>query len=359
MGLRILHVAPLNTSGVPITFVGAERDLGHDSRLITMAKDRRNYQEDICLQLPLLDFWGTRMMKRFVSHPSKLEVKNKRREVGKVPLVWRPNGAAEDWLVRLREFLWQPKLKPVFQQIGFWDFDVYQFDGGLEFFRDGRTVSELKKRGKTVICCYLGSDLRTRGVIQAIDELSDLNITLELDHLELHPNIRHVFFPFEVDRVGSKLRKTGTAIRVGHAPTNRLAKGSGQIIEAIQILKRETNIELDLIENVSYEESLRRKALCDIFVDQIGDLGYGLNSVESLAMGIPTCSCLVQGFEDQYPDHPFIVVDARSIVVKLRDLIFDKELRESYGSRGRTWIKKYHDSKAVIRRIHEYAGLSG
>ena len=66
---RILHLAPFNTSGVPITLVRAEREVGFESRLITLGRDSRNYEEDICLDLPFLDFIGTRLAKKLFSNP--------------------------------------------------------------------------------------------------------------------------------------------------------------------------------------------------------------------------------------------------------------------------------------------------
>jgi len=356
MSLKILHVAPFNTSGVPITFVRAERALGHESRLVTLARDRRNYEEDICLSLPLIDFRGTRWIKKLVSHPSKLKVTNTIPEITGTPIQWRPNGLLEGYLVKFRERLWNSRIQRLFQEIDFWDFDIYQFDGGLEFFRDGRTVSELKSRGKKIICCYTGSDLRIRGVIPPVDERANLNVTLEIDHLQLHPNIKHVCFPFDLERVSVKKERLKdsdkSGVRIGHAPTNRAAKGSDVIIREIGKLQKKYDIQLDLIENVSYEESLRRKAECDLFVDQIGELGYGINSLEALAMETPACSCLAAGFEKQYPNHPFVVIDAGNIAERLTPLILDSQLRRDIGQKGKAWVLENHDSQSVVKQIH-------
>jgi len=359
MGFKILHIAPLNIAGVPITFVNAERKLGHHSRLITLGKDERNYEEDICLELPFLKFWGTQLAKHLVSNPSKLSVSNISKRPVAQPLYWQPNGRAEATLVSFREWLWQDRLSRLFKEIAFWEFDVYQFDGGLEFFRDGRTVKRLKELGKKIICCYTGSDLRTRGLIREIDEASDLNVTLEFDHLNLHDNIHHVFFPFSMDGYALRSEPNTATIKIGHAPTNRQAKGSDDIIAAIHELQNEHQVELVLIENLPHHEALRRKSQCHIFVDQIGDLGYGINSLESLAMGIPTCSCLAQGFAEKYPDHPFVVVDRDNIKMKLAELIQNPEQRKHKGEYGRTWVGRHHDSQQVVKAIHKLANLSG
>lgn len=357
MPLRILHIAPFNTSDVPMTLVRAERALGHYSRLVTLGRDPRAFEEDICLELPFLDWWGTRLAKRIVTDPNRLRVDNVARVPERVPVTWRPHGLVEAWLVRLRERLWGPAVRQAIRKHDLANFDVYQLDGGLEFTRDGRFVAARKPEGKRLICCYTGSDLRTRGVIPAIDNLADVRVTVEFDHLRLHPSVHHVFFPFEVGRFQPRKERRPGPLRIGHAPTSRKAKGSDVIIPVILSLVEEYGVEMVLIEKLPYQEALRRKADCDIFVDQLGDLGYGINSLEALAMGIPVCSCLAPGFAERYPDHPFVVVDAANLRQELVRLLKDPGLRQRLGAAGREWVNRYHDSRRVVAHIHQLAGL--
>jgi glycosyltransferase involved in cell wall biosynthesis len=371
---RILHLAPFNTSGVPITLVRAERELGFESRLITLGRDPRGYEEDVCLDLPFLDFAGTRWAKKFFSNPARLQVTNVRRAPAKLPPIWNPHSRAEKWLVALRESVWQRKIAHTMTEVDFWNFDLYQLEGGLEFFRDGRTVLELKKRGKRIVCLYTGSDLRTRGVIPAVDGVADLRLTLEFDHLALYPRLQHIFFPLDVHRfdpVPSKeqmtygksqmadhpspfaSRPSRNRIVIGHAPTNRAAKGSDAIIAAVQSLTSELPIDLELIEGLPHHEALRKKARCDIFIDQLGELGYGINAIEALAMGICTCTALFAGFAEKYPDHPFVEVNADNLRERLIGLCRHPEERERLQRRGRAWVERMHDSRQVVRRIHK------
>ncbi len=350
---RILHLAPFNTSGVPITLVRAERELGVESRLITLGRDPRGYEEDICLELPFLDFAGTRWAKKLFSNPARLQVTNVRRRPAKITPTWTPHSLPEKWLVAIRELIWQRKIAHTMADVDFWNFDLYQLEGGLEFFRDGRTILELKKRGKKIICLYTGSDLRTRGVISAIDEAADLRLTLEFDHLALHPRLQHVFFPLDVCRFAMAPRRNDDRIVIGHAPTNRAAKGSDTIIAAVQSLMSEFPLDLELIEGLPYHEALRRKARCDILIDQLGELGYGINAIEALAMGICTCTALAAGFAEKYPDHPFVEVNAGNLRERLVWLCRHPQERERLRQHGRAWVERMHDSRQVVRRIHE------
>jgi hypothetical protein len=354
---RILHLAPFNTSGVPITFVRAERELGYESRLITLGRDPRGYEEDICLDLPFLDFAGTRLAKKVFSKPERLQVTNLRHPPAQIPPTWTPHSWPEKWLIGFREWIWQNKIASAMNQVDFWSFDLYHLDGGLEFFRDGRTVSELKRRDKRIICLYTGSDLRRRGVIPAIDRVADLHLTLEFDHLSLHPRLQHIFFPFDVRHFEITPARGDGRIVIGHAPTNRAAKGSETIINIVRRLMAEFPIEMELIENLPYNEALHRKAQCDIFIDNIGELGYGVNAIEALAMGICTCTSLMPRFSEKYPDHPFVEIDAANLYDRLAQLCRNSEERQRYRQCGREWVEKVHDAKHVVRRISELLSL--
>jgi hypothetical protein len=351
---RILHLAPQNISGVPITFVRAERKLGCESRLLTLMRDPRGYEEDVCLELPLLQSPSVRWMKKLFSPPSRLHVTNRVLQFVSTPPMWQPHSFAEKMLLAMRERIWQAKIERAMAEIDFWNFDLYQLEGGLEFFRDGRTVAELKRRGKKIVCLYTGSDLRTRGIIPPIDACADLRLTLEFDHLRLDPSLTHILFPFEFEKIPlPSLRKHGEHIVIGHAPTNRAAKGSAEIIAAVQSLANEFPIRLELIEGLPHAEAVRRKAQCHIFIDNLGELGYGVNAVEGLALGICTCTSLMPEFLARHPDHPFVEITFQNLREQLQRICAQPELRLAFANAGRDWAEKNHGAVRVVKKIHD------
>ncbi len=350
---RILHIAPQNISDVPMTFVRAERALGYESRLVTLFPDPRGYPEDICLNLPFVNADFVKKIKRLVSNPARLEIKNQSSASQEKPPVWRANGLAEKALIFVREWFWEPMIYDFMQEIGFWSFDVYQFDAGLDFFRDGRTVRRLKAHGKKVIVCYTGSDLRTRGIIEPVDALADVRVTVEWDHLDLHPNLQHVLFPFEPEKYAFRQRENDGKLRIGHAPTNRAAKGSERILAVLERIKNEREIEIVLIENLPHAEAIKLKDSCDIFIDQIGDLGYGINALEALALGVPTCTSLTPHFLSAYPDHPFWEIDDENLYEKILSLIDSEMMRDELTIKGRAWVEKCHESRQIVHKVHQ------
>ncbi|MFZ1946337.1 MAG: glycosyltransferase, partial [bacterium] len=235
------------------------------------------------------------------------------------------------------------------------DFDIYHLESGTEFFKDGRIVKRLKAAGKRIVCYYIGTDLRDRGVIPEVDRLSDLNITTEFDHLKLHPNLRFGFLPFEVRDY--KVRDTeNRRLRICHAPRNRYLKGTRRIIEVVRQAERKHGVELVLIEGRPHREALEIKATCDIAIDQItnlGGTGYGVNSLECLSMGIPTLTSFTPDFEAFLSDHPFVVADADSLPQKLEQVILDRDLRRRKALEGRRFVEKYHDAEAVVKGVYD------
>jgi hypothetical protein len=357
--MRILHIAPFNTAGVPLTLVKAERKLGYDSRLVTLGRNRQDREEDICLDLPFLDSRSVRRLKQWIIPEERRSIRFDAVPPEQIPVRWTPSGLLESQLFYWREKIWQKKVKRAVLEYNLENVDLIQLDGGLEFYRNGRFIRTMKDKGVPVICCYTGSDLRVRGVIPVIDRLSDLNITVEFDHLAYHPDIYHVPFPLFFDQIPDRVKDSSDTVRIGHAPTNRAAKGSDTIISVIRNLEGSHPVRLLLIEGKSYTEALALKSTCHLFIDQIGNLGYGMNGIESLAMGIPTCSSLASGFERAYHGHPFVVVDSNNLRRKLLDLLARRSEWEAMGEKGRSWVRHVHDAVHVVRKIHHLAGKRG
>jgi len=350
--LRILHLCDQNWVGTASTFVKYHHKMGNYARMVTLAPCANRFEEDICLNLPFhkgsrLDMAMKRVVGLLHSNAPRTET------VGGVR-TWRPRSGFEHMLFNLRDTLWAPKVYSAIERYGLLDFDIYHLESGSGFFRDSRIVKKLKAMGKKIVCYYLGTDVRERGIIAEIDGLSDLDITTEFDHLSLREGLRFSFLPFEVD--GFQVReKENQNLRICHAPRNRLLKGTARIIEVCREMERKHGVELVLIEGKPHEEALRLKSTCDIAIDQIGDkggTGYGVNSLETLSMGIPTLTSFTPEFEAFLPDHPFISVNQATLPGKLEQVIKNPELRRRKAVEGRRFVEKHHDAKKVVESIY-------
>jgi hypothetical protein len=351
--LKILHLCDQNWVGTASTFVKYHNRFGNYSRLVTLSRCASEFEEDICLNLPLVRGSAFDMaLKRVMNALHSNACKSVDTEKGRV---WRPRSGFESLLFTLRDSLWAPRVYSAVRRYDLLDFDIYHLESGAGFFRDSRLIRKLKAMGKKIVCYYLGTDIRDRGIIPEIDELSDLNITTEFDHLALHPGLRFSFLPFEVGDFEVRAQENDR-LRICHAPRNRALKGTREIIAVVREMERRHDVELVLIEGRPHAEAIEIKKTCDIAIDQVGDrggTGYGVNSLETLSMGIPTLTSFTADFDAFLPDHPFVVVNPDTLAARLEDVILDAGLRREKGRQGRAFVEKYHDAGRVTRSIYD------
>lgn len=340
MSLKILHIAPQNFAGMPLDFVKMHKSSGYESRLVTLYKNSLKFDEDICLDLKLP---SGRAAKRW--RDSKIEAAS-----SGILKYNAPKNFAEKIYFNLRDKKNQTPVNNAIRTYNLYDYDIYHYDGGMDFFRDQHFASELKKRGKKIVCCYFGSDLRTRGIFKELDEMSDLNITVEFDHLKLHKNIKYIFFPFDVSHFKVK-KRNNKKIKIIHSPTNRKFKGTDKILKIVNEVDKERQIEFILLENADREKVIEIKSGCDIAIDQVGGemggTGYGKNSIENLALEIPSITEFTEEYLKFIKENPFVDSTIETLKDNLFRLIDNESLRIELGRKGRQWVQKYHSYSSV------------
>lgn len=339
MSKSILHIAPQNFAGMPFDFMKMQSEAGYNSRLVTIFQNTLNFEEDLTLGFKL--------------------------PVNKAAKIWRdskmsglkyykPKNTLESIYFKARDFKNSTTINNFIKKHHLFDYDIYHFDGGMDFFRDLRFAKELKQRSKKIVCCYFGSDLRSRGVFKELDDMSDLNLSVEFDHLQLHKNINYLFFPFDVKKVNYKFLQSDK-LRIIHSPTNRLYKGTDKILNVIEELKKSYDFEFILAENIQREKLLEMKRECNLAIDQVGGelggSGYGRNSIENLAMGLPTITEFFGEYLDFLPENPFITCNIEQLKESIIRFINNVDLLKEYSLKGRKWVEKYHSYESVNKRV--------
>jgi hypothetical protein len=348
--LKVLYLRTENSSGTLSLFVEGHRRLGTTARYVTLFPTAEGFAEDICLDLPL-----TPKTKAFRKTKSLLIDKQALyQDAPGHPPVWKPSLGKEIFF-RLRDQVWRRAINKAVKKHELYDYDIYHLEGGHGFFRTmAWPFDELKQEGKHIIANYHGVDMRTRGVFPWIDDLVDVNLTSEVDLLEKHSNIQYLYLPYDVNQHQPR-KKLNDPIRICHATRDRYWKGSDVIIEAGRKLEQSHGVEFVLIENQSHEETLKIKAECDIYIDQVANLGgwgYGMNSVEALSMGLCCCTNLLPEYETFLGEHPFINVQGKSLYSDLISLVSDHKLIEQKQKDGRAWVEKTHDINAVMTSLY-------
>jgi hypothetical protein len=356
--MRILHLAIENFAGIPMRLVREERRRGHESRLITLLTPMQKYEEDISLRLPALNLSQMKRLRSLVRGAPAQTPLNIRRE-GSTPRFWSPANALDAALFRLRDRWWLPRAQRTIRKLGGLEqFDLIIADGGHDFTRFPRLLLE---SSAPVFTIYYGSDMRVRGIIEPLERKALRTFTFEYDHTLLLPEARFLFYPYEEpdyapteqERGAYRPPREGETIRVGHAPTNRAAKGTNEILAALESLRSEYPLEIVLIENLSHREALRLKATCHLFVDQIGELGYGVNSIESLVMGIPTATEILPDFhcflcERCGEEPPFYQLTRARLQEDFRAIFADISRWQEKGAHGKRWAQQYHAVQGVV-----------
>lgn len=144
-------------------------------------------------------------------------------------------------------------------------------------------------------------------------------------------------------------------VRVAHPTNHRTIKGTQALITAVERLKAGgLSINLDIIENVTIEESRARLARADIVVDQLL-MGYAMTALEGLSLGKPVISGYSKGgiyapfFEKSYLGAcPIVMANPQTIETVLGDLCRDPMRREGLTKAGRNYINSYHSPKACV-----------
>lgn len=163
--------------------------------------------------------------------------------------------------------------------------------------------------------------------------------------------------------------RTG-AVRIGYAPTRF---NSGRVSrwdtkgyrETVKLLKRvvrkaaarNIDIQVELIEQVSHADCLRRKAACDIVIDDLVTGSYHLNTLESLASGSVCLTYMdrttLQAVSDltTRSDFPPLSVGLEDAEAVLLDLAGNRQLVEAIGQHSRAWMSRHWAPKEMAQHF--------
>jgi hypothetical protein len=157
-------------------------------------------------------------------------------------------------------------------------------------------------------------------------------------------------------------REPDGRVRIVHCPTNRALKHTGLFLSVVAELQTEgLPIDLELVENRTWEESLKAKARADILFDQLM-FGYGCNSIEAWALGKP----VITGADDWTEDRmqalwgglPYYRATQDTLKDDVRLMVDSADLRSEVAAKGMAHIRRYHDERPALERLAELYAMS-
>jgi len=276
-------------------------------------------------------------------------------------------------------------------------FDVFHLHFGTSFLPRRLDVPLLKAMGKKIVFHFHGCEVRNRAHMLATHRLatctecdpfcrppqqaklldhmrqwSDLTFYSTLDLGESVPGAKNLPLAIETERwvaaarehpLEEASRRDGVQgpVVIAHAPTNRLIKGTAHVIRAVEQLRGEfPKIELRLIEQQPWAGMPEFLSRCDILIDQLMMGWYGLLAIEGMAESRAVIAYLRDDFRAARPGLPVVSAEPDTITNVLRELIRDPARRAEIGSLGPSFVRRYHDARAVgALLLSEYRRILG
>lgn len=265
------------------------------------------------------------------------------------------------------------------------DFDVIHYNFGQTILRSQRDLPILKALGKVIAVTFQGddarqidwclenwnptpaqteallgrkgvSDDRNRRAIATFDRYADCIFAVNPDLLPVLPH-RAQFLPYaSVDpREWRPPTPSNSDLPlVLHAPTNRIGKGTGAVVDAVERLRAEgVPFEFRLLEGYTHDEARKLYAEADLLIDQLVYGWFGALSVELMAMGKPVV-CYIRESDARYVPAemrsklPIINADQYSIYETLKNVLLrGRGELARLGRQSRAFVERWFDPLVV------------
>jgi glycosyltransferase involved in cell wall biosynthesis len=375
MTIRVLH-APTSTGGNPQVLSRALRRLGLDSRSLVVSQNYLAYPADIVLHSP-----GRSIVLRELRRVWAIAT-----ELPQCDVIHYNAGTSIASAYAI-EFRPGDGVRGVLRQVYAAYLRALQ---GLE-------LAYVRWLGKAVFVTYQGDDARQgeyclshyaitfasrvepgyycrasdafkRASIARFSGLAQAIYSVNPDLLNLLP-ARSRFVPyghvFLEEWLPAYSQDHPGPLRILHAPSHRLVKGTDLIVAALEELKAEGHaFELLLVEGMSNAQARQVYAKADVLVDQLFAGWYGGLAVELMALGKPVVAYIrVEdlGFIDPEMREELPIVQAKPYSVKdvLRGVLeMPRKDLVALGRQSRAFVERWHDPMriaALIKRDYEMA----
>jgi glycosyltransferase involved in cell wall biosynthesis len=170
-----------------------------------------------------------------------------------------------------------------------------------------------------------------------------------------YPEFKSTYTPHAYDtKKQSYCWEDKPKLTIQHSPSSRGKKGTNDIIlPVLESLSKKYEIEIDLIENVSNKECIKRKKNGSIFIDQISETGfYGMSAIESMQYGIPVVAYIsessIKQSEEKLENCPIIICkNSLELEKKLTHLIENREDLKKISIETKKYTDRLHSYESV------------
>lgn len=350
--MKVLHLpTPVGNHGYSLAM--AERKAGLDSTSIIIGQNKFNFKTDINIQMPKGWRKIPRLFKTFLHYRKGFDIYH------------------FNFAQTIFDF---PKLNMDLLDLQFYDGKkIFTFSGSdirqLVDRRINRFTPFIKQKNPTIHGLeYDKKKIRLNKILANSDYCFALNPDLmrflPSKNCGFLPYIKSIWYDIPVSQP-YKVHKG--PLKLVHAPTNRLVKGSDFLIKAVEVLKKRYQIELILIENMRHAEAIKKYQEADIIIDQLRIGWYGGFALETMKMGKPLVCYINQNDLTFIPmvmskavQETIINANISNIEVVLRTLIEDRSILRTYSRNALDFVNTFHNPDKLIKIVIEkYAEVIG
>ncbi len=327
---------------MPWGLARGERRLGLESKVLTTSSNWLNYPYDISLHWEGKEPFGRLLssFRAFLKYRNQFDV-------------FHFNFGST--LIDFRRF-----------GINHWDLPFYPKEKRIIFTYNGcdaRQRAKTIKRVQIAPChekeCYGGICIDDRR-----DKIREKRIEIASKHaahiFAVNPDLLYFlpeklssFLPYSISswyEIQALPYKMDRKVRIAHSPTNRAAKGSRYIIQALENLGKRYPIEITLIENTPHDKALEDYMNADLVIDQVLIGWYGGLAVEGMKMGKPVCAFIRE--EDLRFIPAEMAKDLKEAIININPFNIEIVLEE-YLENPQLFYRKRQAALEYVHRWHD------
>jgi glycosyltransferase involved in cell wall biosynthesis len=190
---------------------------------------------------------------------------------------------------------------------------------------------------------------RAEGIVQLVTTFDLLGYGPELAWLPMVCDTERMRHEREAYRPGPR-------VRVMQSPAARGPNDTDEFLAAMA----GADVEVSLIEGVTWAEALRRKAQADIVFDSF-DSWYGLSAIEAMGMGIPVVGGqgpVMGPMAEIVGCVPYLPVTPDNVRHAVMELADSASLREGFADEGRAVVEQFHAEAKVVERLMPFLEMA-
>ncbi|MBF0524839.1 MAG: tetratricopeptide repeat protein [Deltaproteobacteria bacterium] len=146
--------------------------------------------------------------------------------------------------------------------------------------------------------------------------------------------------------------------RIRHFPYNRQVDGTDRILSAVDRIKADYPVELEILEGAAVLTKIKKTPRAHLV---IGSLAAGSPShqvVSAMARGEVAMTNLSNWFLSLHPASPIINLDTQNLESQLRHLLSDRSPMAGRSQLSQAWIRDHFDARVVVAQyVHLYDAI--